>query len=142
MEIREVLKHRYPILMVDKVIKSEYMRYSITQKNVSYNEPWVMGHYPEKPIMPGVYLLEIMAQSSTFILVDENKKLDKIGFLAAVERAKFIRPVFPGDVIVVNSKLDEFVNDYVKISAECTVDGKKVAVCKLSYVLRDNNDHL
>lgn len=139
MKVTDVLHHRFPMLMIDKVIDFKYMKYSVARKNVSNNEPWAQGHYPGAPIFPGVLMIEAMAQASTFIFVDteSGKQSNRYGFLAMVDRVKFIRPVYPGDVLEIKCSLDEFVGGYAKIVAVASVDGKKAASGCLSYVLRE-----
>lgn len=142
MNVLEIVKHRYPFIMIDKVLDFEYMKSSTAVKNISYNEPWTVGHYPEKPIMPGVLMIEAMGQASSFIFVDKNKKtLEKniYGQLASVERVKFIKPVFPGDVVTIKTKLINNTKNFAKVYAESYVEGIKVAEGKLSYVFKDVN---
>lgn len=140
MNILDIVKHRYPFVMIDKVIESKYMESVVATKNVSYNEPWGVGHYPEKPIFPGVLMIEAMGQASGFLFVDNNKNAvekNLFGQLAKVERVKFIKPVFPGDVITIKVKLENMINNYVIVSAKCYVEDEKVAEGKLSYVLKE-----
>jgi 3-hydroxyacyl-[acyl-carrier-protein] dehydratase len=139
MKVTDVLQHRYPMLMIDKVLDFKYMEYSIARKNVTNNEPWAQGHYPGAPIFPGVLMIETMAQASTFMFVDKDKTdgPKKYGFLAMVDRVKFIKPVFPGDVLELNCTLDEYVGGYAKVKVVASVDGKKAATGLLSFVIRE-----
>ena len=142
--ILEIMKHRYPFLLIDKVIDFDYLKSANVIKNVSYNEPWVQGHYPNHPIMPGVLLIEAMGQASAFITVDFNSEeiRPKYGYLIKVDNVKFVRPVYPGDQIVITSKLIEMVDNYICIQSVCRVDDKVVAKCKLTYILKEENDEL
>ncbi|MCR4945290.1 MAG: 3-hydroxyacyl-ACP dehydratase FabZ [Clostridium sp.] len=146
MNILDVVKHRYPFILVDKVLESEYMKYSKVLKNVSYNEPWVPGHYPEHPIMPGVLLIEAMGQASGFILVDTNSREEEIekkyGYLTTVEKTKFIKPVHPGDQLIIESRIIEHVNNFIKVNSVVKVDGKTVTKGVLSYILQEEKNEL
>jgi beta-hydroxyacyl-ACP dehydratase FabZ len=146
MNILDVVKHRYPFILVDKVLEIEYMKYSKVLKNVSFNEPWVPGHYPEHPIMPGVLLIEAMGQASGFMLVDTNNCKEKVekkyGYLTTVEKTKFIKPVHPGDQLIIESKIIQQVSNYIKVSSVVKVDGKVVAKGILSYILQGEKNEL
>lgn len=146
MNILEIVKHRYPFILVDKVLECEYMKYSKVLKNVSYNEPWIPGHYPEHPIMPGVLIVEAMGQSSGFMMVDPEYKKNgtkgKYGYLTMIDKTKFIKPVHPGDQLIIESKLVEQVNDYIKVSSIAKVNGQSVAKSILSYVLQEEKNEL
>lgn len=143
MNILEVMKHRYPFIMVDKVLETEYMKCAKVIKNVSYNEPWVQGHYPEHPIMPGVLLIEAMGQASGFMFVEEGSKNNKYyGYLVKINQVKFIKPVHPGDQLVIESKMVDSVGNYVIVDSKVMVDNKVFASCNLSYILKEENDEL
>lgn len=142
MEVLDFAKHRYPFLLIDKVLEYEYMSYATCIKNVSFNEPWVQGHYPEKAIYPGVLLLESMAQASGPMLMKDGKRNESVtGFLTQIDRVKFIRPVFPGDQVILQSKMEGNVNRYYITRCEAFVDGKKVASAKMSYYIETGRDN-
>lgn len=142
MEILEFAKHRYPFLLIDKVVDYEYMQFAICVKNVSYNEPWVQGHYPDKAVYPGVLLIESMAQASAPLVIKEGEQNDShTGYLAQIDRVKFIRPVVPGDQLVLESKPISRIDNYYIIQCVATVDGKKVAQAKMSYVIKEDETH-
>jgi beta-hydroxyacyl-ACP dehydratase FabZ len=142
--ILEVMKHRYPFLLVDKVVEYEHYKSSKVIKNVTFNEPWVQGHYPGHPIMPGVLLIEAMGQASGFIIMNLDCKQAKpqYGYLTKVDNAKFVRPVYPGDQLIIDSKLIEKVDNYVSIESTIRIEGKVAAKCKLTYILREEEDEL
>jgi len=147
MRILDIVKHRYPFILVDKVLECEYMKSCKVIKNVSFNEPWVQGHYPEHPVMPGVLLIEAMGQASGFMLVNPDDEINgdnkpKYGYLAMVERAKFIRMVHPGDQVVIESKLAQRIENYITVNVVATVDGKSVAKCTLSYILKEEKNEI
>jgi 3-hydroxyacyl-[acyl-carrier-protein] dehydratase len=135
-EIREILPHRYPMLMVDRIL--EITETSIVGlKNVTVNEPHFTGHFPSFPVMPGVMIIEAMAQTAG-ILVGKiaPHTRNKLMFLASVEEAKFRRPVVPGDQLRIEMKLSRLKPTVAKMEGIATVDGQVVAeaslMCKLS----------
>ncbi|MFL2782722.1 MAG: 3-hydroxyacyl-ACP dehydratase FabZ [Rhodospirillales bacterium] len=100
-QIKEMIPHRYPFLMIDKVTDLIKNKSAIGIKNVSINEPQFQGHFPDKPIMPGVLIIEAMAQTAGVLVVHSlgNETHGKLVYFMSVENAKFRNPVFPGDVI-------------------------------------------
>ena len=97
MKIMELLPHRYPFLLVDRIIEIEDDKRIVGIKNVTVNEPYFVGHFPGQPIMPGVLLIEAMAQVGAVVILSKPEFAGKILFLAGVEKARFRRPVVPGD---------------------------------------------
>jgi 3-hydroxyacyl-[acyl-carrier-protein] dehydratase len=135
-EIRAVLPHRYPMLMVDRIL--EITDDSIVGlKNVTVNEPHFTGHFPSFPVMPGVLIIEAMAQVGG-ILVGKvaPQTRGKIMFLASIEEAKFRQPVIPGDQLRIEMKLLRLKTTVAKMQGTATVDGRVVAeatvMCKLT----------
>ena len=135
-EISEILPHRYPMLMVDRIL--EINGDSIVGlKNVTVNEPHFTGHFPGLPVMPGVLIIEAMAQVSG-ILVGKMAPhtRGRIMFLASVEEAKFRKPVVPGDQLLIEMKMIRLKHTVAKIQGKATVDGQVVAeailMCKLT----------
>src|SRR5947209_4439132 len=135
-EITEILPHRYPMLMVDRIL--ELNGESIVGiKNVSVNEPHFTGHFPGYPVMPGVLIIEAMAQVAGVLVAKlAPHTLGKIMFLASVEEAKFRKPVVPGDQLRIEMKLDRLKTTVAKMKGVATVDGQVVAeatvMCKLT----------
>ncbi len=141
--ILQIMKHRYPFLLIDKVIECEYLKSAKAVKYVSYNEPWVRGHYPDKPIFPGVLLIEAMGQASGMMLIDFTVKdiPNKYGYLVKVENCKFIRPVYPGNEIVMDCKMIERIEDkYIRVEVVATVERKKIATTSLIFMLKEEKD--
>jgi 3-hydroxyacyl-[acyl-carrier-protein] dehydratase len=134
-EIAKILPHRYPMLMVDRIV--EITDTSIVGiKNVTVNEPHFTGHFPEYPVMPGVLIVEAMAQVGGLLLSHVAPQThNKLMLLAAVENAKFRRPVVPGDQLRIEMKLIRMKASVVKMEGVATVDGLLVAeagmMCKL-----------
>ena len=133
LQIQEILAHRYPFLLVDKVIECDPGKRILGVKNVTYNEPFFQGHFPQKPIMPGVLILEAMAQTTGLLasLTAGDELAGMIYYLVGIDKAKFKRPVVPGDQLMLESK---FVKSKRNIWAfECTaeVDGEFVASAEI-----------
>lgn len=135
-QIRQVLPHRYPMLMVDRIV--EITADSIVgMKNVTANEPHFNGHFPNFPVMPGVLIIEAMAQVGGILVgaVAPHTR-GKIMFLASVEDAKFRKPVVPGDQLRIEMKLQRLKTTVAKMNGIATVDGQVVAeatvMCKLT----------
>jgi len=144
MDILSNVKHRYPFIMVDGIIKSKYMEYVVGFKNISYNEPWTQGHYPEKIVFPGVLIIEAMGQVSSFMFMkeenNENPTNDNgLGYLVTVKQMKFIRSVFPGDRLMIRVELLSKVDNYITVQGYCHVEDEKVAEGKLSYIVKEDN---
>jgi len=142
MDIHQILKllpHRYPILLVDRVLEIEKGKRIKALKNVSINEPFFMGHFPKYPVMPGVLMLEAMAQTAALlafhamdILPDENT----VYYFAGIDDARFKRPVGPGDQIVMDVTLDRMKSGILKFSAKSTVEGNLVCQAGLMCTMR------
>lgn len=132
--IKQILKdipHRYPFLLVDKVL--EIGKETIVgQKNLTMNEAFFQGHFPDAPIMPGVLIIESLAQLSA-IWVYERLHHDKIAVLLNVANAKFRRPARPGDVLILKCHLIHFTTKAAKVRAEAFVDGILVADSEMAF---------
>ena len=127
-EILEILPQRYPFVMIDRITNFISGERCTAIKNVSVNEPYFQGHFPGKPIMPGVLILESMAQAGAFlVLYNLEDPLSKGMFFSAVEKSKFRKPIVPGDQIVLEMKLLKFRLGTVKISGKAYVDDQLVA---------------
>jgi beta-hydroxyacyl-ACP dehydratase FabZ len=134
--IREILPHRYPMLLVDRIVELEDERI-VGIKNVTANEPFFAGHFPDYPVMPGVLIVEAMAQvAGVLVLRQIDNRREKLVFLASVEEAKFRRPVVPGDQLRIEMKVARKKASVAKMYGQATVDGMIVAeatvMCKLA----------
>jgi len=135
--IAEILPHRYPFLLVDRIVHLDLENNKITgQKNVTWNEQFFVGHFPEVPIMPGVLLIEACAQTGG-ILVHEKLKTDKIAVLTTVNEAKFRRPVVPGDVLLIKIEGVHVSVKGGKVAAEVMVGNQVVASAEIGFLLVD-----
>ena len=127
-EIMSILPHRYPFLLIDRVIEIEPRTRVVAIKNVTVNEPHFVGHFPDYPIMPGVLTIEAMAQAGgTLLLTEIPDRDDKLMVFTGIEEAKFRRPVLPGDQLRIEVTVLNWRSRAVKMQGICTVDGKVVA---------------
>ena len=126
--ILEVMPHRYPFLMVDRIVRHKRKENIQTLKNVSINEPYFQGHFPTKPIMPGVLILECIAQSACLLMVDfMEDPSKKLVFMSKVVNYKMFHNVIPGDQLYIDAKLLHHKLGSFKFDAICSVGDKKVA---------------
>lgn len=133
-EILEHLPHRFPFLLVDKVIDYKPGEYLIAVKNVSVNEPFFPGHFPKRPVFPGVLIMEALAQATGLLAFKtQGKKPDgsSLYYFAAIDNCRFKQPVQPGDQMFLEVKLLTTKRNIWKFSAEAKVDGKVVASAEL-----------
>lgn len=138
-EIMEMLPHRYPFLMVDRILEYVPGESAIARKNVTFNEPHFMGHFPGHPIMPGVLLVEALAQVAAIVVVKtlDNQTEEKLVYFMTIESAKFRKPVVPGDVVELHvQKIQNRANVW-KFSGKAVVDGKVCAEAVFSAMITD-----
>jgi len=135
--IREILPHRYPFLLVDRIEELETERV-VGIKNVTANEPFFAGHFPDYPVMPGVLIIEAMAQvAGVLVLSGIQDRKNKLVLLAGVDGAKFRKPVRPGDQLRMEMKILRSRASMAKVSGIATVDGAVVAEAEMLCVLAD-----
>ncbi len=140
--IRKILPHRYPFLLVDKVIEANVEKggYVIAVKNVTCNEPYFQGHFPQAPIMPGVLILEALAQTGGILVRLQGKDHGKIALFLGVKEAKFRSPVIPGDVLTLKCEEIHITTKAGKVKATASVEGRIVVEAELSFALADPKD--
>ena len=142
MDIHEILKrlpHRYPILMVDRVLELEKGKRIRALKNVTINEPYFVGHFPHRPVMPGVMMLEALAQAAALLAYDaaDAKPDDKsVYYFAGIDAARFKRPVEPGDQIILDVTLERMKAGIFKFQARATVAGELAVEADLMCAVR------
>ena len=134
-DILDRLPHAYPFALLDRVLEHEPGERVVALKNVTYNEPFFPGHFPEAPVMPGVLILEVMAQA-TGILAMGVRKDDTRYYIVGVDKARFRRPVVPGDQLVVDIRRRQSSRGIWKVDAEARVDGEVVATAELMGAIR------
>ena len=127
--IMEMIPHRYPFLMIDRIIEQKLGEYAVGLKNVSVNEPFFVGHFPNKPVMPGVLIIEAMAQTAAVLVVNTmgREAEGKLVYFMSIDEAKFRKPVVPGDCLHVRVDKQQSRKNVWKFACVATVDGVKVA---------------
>jgi len=140
-QIMNVLPHRYPILMVDKVLELEPGERITALKNVTINEPFFSGHFPGRPIMPGVLILEAMAQAGYILACASSFSEEKrMVYIVGIDKVRFRHPVMPGDQIVSEMNILRQRTKVVKMKGIACVNNKKVAEAEFLAILGENND--
>jgi 3-hydroxyacyl-[acyl-carrier-protein] dehydratase len=138
-EILEYLPHRYPILLVDRVLECEPGKHIVAIKNVTINEPFFQGHFPHHPVMPGVMIIEALAQASAILSFKTlgNKPDDKsVYYFVGIDDARFKRPVMPGDQLRLAAEVDRHVRGIWKFNVKASVDDAVVCEAKLMCTVR------
>lgn len=142
LDIHQILKqlpHRYPFLMVDRVLELERGKRIKAVKNVSMNEPYFQGHFPRRPVMPGVMMIEALAQTAallSFDTVGASPTDNQIYYFAGIDAARFKRPVEPGDRLILDVLLDRMKSGVFKFTAKATVDGELAVEAALMCTVR------
>jgi beta-hydroxyacyl-ACP dehydratase FabZ len=139
-QIRDILPHRYPFLLVDKILEMDDERI-VGIKNVTANEPHFTGHFPEFPVMPGVLIVEAMAQVAGVLVLSKIGRGNKLVLLASIDNAKFRRPVLPGDTLRIEMKVGKRKASVAKMYGTATVDGVVVAELEVMCKLADPPEH-
>jgi beta-hydroxyacyl-ACP dehydratase FabZ len=125
-DILEVMPHRYPFLLIDRVLEMDE-KHVRAVKNVTFNEPQFMGHFPDRPVMPGVLMVEAMAQAGGFLLFSRiDDRENKLIFFTGIDKCRFRRPVVPGDCVVFDVEVVSIRSTFAKLHGTATVDGELV----------------
>lgn len=132
-QIMQLIPHRYPFLLVDKVLEYTANQSIKAVKNITFNEPQFTGHFPQHPVMPGVMLIEAMAQASGVLtqLSRDKKADDALFYLVKVDKAKFTQVVVPGDQVVLESTVKKVIKNMTLYQCKASVAGKTVAQAEL-----------
>jgi 3-hydroxyacyl-[acyl-carrier-protein] dehydratase len=142
MDIHEILAHlphRYPFVLIDRVVSLELGKEIVAIKNVSVNEPYFPGHFPYHPVMPGVLIVEAMAQAAailSFKTMDTKPSDDSVYYFAGIDSARFKKPVSPGDQIVINVKIDRILKGIWKYKGVASVNDTVVAEAEMMCILK------
>jgi 3-hydroxyacyl-[acyl-carrier-protein] dehydratase len=143
MDVYDVLRHlpqRYPVLMIDRVIECEPGKRVVALKNVSANEPYFQGHFPTRPIMPGVLILEAMAQAAGIVVLSSHeasgKHHENLYYYVGIDNARFKKPVIPGDQLELEVKLERMLRGIGRFSCVARVSGEVAAEAAILLTIR------
>ena len=135
-EIKAIIPHRYPFLLVDQIIEMEDEKRIVGKKNVTINEPFFQGHFPEYPVMPGVLILEALAQTGAVAILNKKGNEGKIGFLAGIDKCRFRRQVKPGDTLILEVEIIRVKGPVGKGKARATVDGETACEAEIIFAIQ------
>ncbi|HHU50973.1 MAG TPA: 3-hydroxyacyl-ACP dehydratase FabZ [Firmicutes bacterium] len=134
-KIKKLLPHRYPFLMVDRVLSFEPQKKIVALKNVTVNEEFFNGHFPQRPVMPGVLIIESMAQVAGLVMLVEDEHKGKIPFFTGIDNARFRRPVVPGDQLILEIDVVRIKGNVGKVKGRALVGDELAAEAELMFVL-------
>ena len=137
-EIQSILPHRYPFLMLDRVVGFDGEMGCTGIKQITINEPYFQGHFPGHPVMPGVLQLEAMAQVGSIILLRMPEYQGKIGYFLSADKVKFRKPVVPGDTLFIESKLLKIRRSIASAECRCLVNGEVTSEAELKFAVVDS----
>jgi UDP-3-O-[3-hydroxymyristoyl] N-acetylglucosamine deacetylase/3-hydroxyacyl-[acyl-carrier-protein] dehydratase len=139
--ILDILPHRYPFVLIDRVVEIKGIDEIVAIKNVSFNEPYFNGHFPGEPVMPGVLQLEAMAQAAGVLIVRRNNWIPKPAFFMSADKVKFRQPVRPGDQLRIHAKVTKVRAGKIAVAeVSCTVDGQVVSSADLMITTLEETD--
>ena len=131
-EVMRLLPHRYPFLMVDRVISTEGETKCVGVKQVSINEPFFQGHFPGHPVMPGVLQVEAMAQVTSLLMLRQPEHTGKLGYFMSADNVKFRKPVLPGDTLFIHVEITKARRGILKSTCHCTVNETVVSEAEIA----------
>ncbi|MBU9712746.1 3-hydroxyacyl-ACP dehydratase FabZ [Evansella tamaricis] len=134
-EIKEIIPHRYPFLLIDKILEVEEGKRAVGIKNVTANEEFFNGHFPDYPVMPGVLIIEALAQVGAVAMLKLEENRGKLGFFAGIDGCRFKGQVKPGDQLRLEVEMTRLRGSIGKGKATASVDGKTVAEAELMFAL-------
>jgi 3-hydroxyacyl-[acyl-carrier-protein] dehydratase len=135
--ILAVLPHRYPFLLVDRILEVEPGKRAVGLKNVTANEPQFQGHFPERPIMPGVLIVEALAQVGAVLMLQQATNQGKLALFAGIDNCRFRRVVGPGDQLLLEVDVLKLRGAFGKVAAKATVDGQLAAEAELLFTITE-----
>lgn len=134
-EIMDIIPHRHPFLLIDSIEELEEGKRAVGKKCVSFNEPYFAGHFPNNPVMPGVLIIEAMAQTGAVAILGLPEWKGKTAYFVGIDQAKFKKKVHPGDVLLLETKIVKIKGPIGVGEALATVDGKLVAKAQLTFAI-------
>ena len=141
-EIKKILPHRYPMLLVDRILEVEPMKRAVGIKNITANEMQFLGHFPNEPIMPGVLLIEAMAQVVGVAMLYPEENRGKIAVFAKIDNVRFRKQVVPGDQVVTTAEVTKIMRGNMGIiHCEGKVDGKVACECDCTFAIMDPKEN-
>jgi len=139
-QIKNYLPHRYPFLLVDRVLEADSEHRILALKNVTYNEPFFLGHFPNRPVMPGVLIVEALAQAAALMASFGRDDIDienRVYYFTGIDKARFKRPVEPGDQLIFEVELIRRIKNMWKCQGVAKVDGQVAASAELMFTFKD-----
>ena len=141
-QIKEIIPHRYPFLLVDRILEVEEGKRAIGIKNVSANEEFFNGHFPDYPVMPGVLIVEALAQVGAVAMLMKEENRGKLAFFAGIDNCRFKRQVVPGDQLRLEVEMVRLRSTFGKGKAVATVDGELVCEAEIMFALSEKKNRL
>lgn len=136
-QIKQIIPHRQPFLLIDKVVEYEEGQRCVAIKQVSGNEPFFQGHFPEYAVMPGVLITEALAQTGAVAILNSEENKGKIALFAGIDKCRFKRQVVPGDTLTLEVEITKIKGPIGKGNAKATVDGQLACSCELTFATQD-----
>ena len=136
-QIKQITPHRQPFLLIDKVVEYEEGQRCVAIKQVSGNEPFFQGHFPEYAVMPGVLITEALAQTGAVAILNSEENKGKIALFAGIDKCRFKRQVVPGDTLTLEVEITKIKGPIGKGNAKATVDGQLACSCELAFAIQD-----
>lgn len=134
-QIKQILPHRYPFLLVDAVLEKTNLEKIKAIKNVTVNEPFFQGHFPEKHVMPGVLIIEALAQAGAILLLSHEQFQGKLAYFAGIDKCRFKRQVVPGDQLILTVEVLKLKGQVGKAKAVATVNGELAATAEIMFAI-------
>lgn len=134
-QIMDILPHRHPFLLIDTIEEMEPGVRAVGKKCVTYDEPYFVGHFPEEPVMPGVLIIEAMAQTGAVAMLSQEKFKGRTAYFAGINSAKFKRKVVPGDVLMIETEIVKVKGPVGVGKATVKVDGRIAAIAELTFAI-------